>query len=88
MAALALMFTAATAAAAGGPPADPASWAASPGHFCHAVTPAARIINIKEATHAQCAAACAKVSCGCFASTQATPTTTSIKGVSKRLSGS
>jgi alpha-glucuronidase len=45
---------------------DPATWLASPGHFCHAATPSARVLNIETATHKQCAEACAKIGCGCF----------------------
>lgn len=45
---------------------DPAEWPAAPGHFCHAATPSARVLNIESATHKQCADACAKLGCGCF----------------------
>ena len=63
-----LLLGAAAAAATTGAAAkaDPSTWPASPGHFCHATTPSARVLNIKTATHAQCAAACARIGCGCF----------------------
>ena len=45
---------------------DPAEWPAAPGHFCHAATASARVLNIESATHEQCADACAKLGCGCY----------------------
>ena len=44
----------------------PATWPAYANHSCHAVGPHARIIDINNATHAQCAAACAAKGCLCF----------------------
>ena len=45
---------------------DPASWAGYSNHSCHAVGPHARVVDISDATHAQCAAACAAKGCLCY----------------------
>jgi hypothetical protein len=44
----------------------PAAWPAYANHSCHAVGPNARIVKLKNATHAQCAAACAAKGCLCY----------------------
>ena len=45
---------------------DPADWPATANDSCHAATPAGRVLDISNATHEQCAAACAAKACGCF----------------------
>ena len=47
-------------------PPGPADWPAFPNRSCHAPTPSARVIDIDNTTHAQCAAACAAKGCHCF----------------------
>ena len=44
----------------------PADWPATVNESCHAPTPSGHTLNINNATHAICAAACATMGCGCF----------------------
>ena len=45
---------------------DPVTWPAYKNHSCHAVGAHARVVNINNATRAQCAAACAAKGCLCY----------------------
>ena len=61
--ALVLVLLAANTSAEAGTPAD---WPAAANESCHAPTPSGHTLNVDNATHAVCAAACAAMGCGCF----------------------